>query len=456
MDTKFSAYNNHQYGLDKFWEIDNHLRLLREQVYIYQNPLIKELPKKIPGIYTIGGGRQIGKTTLLKQWIVELLEAQIAPKNIVFYSGELIDDHHALVELLQAFTSQKKQNEFLYIIIDEITYIKDWDKGIKFAADAGYFHHCMVVLTGSDLTLMQAARMTFPGRRGKADTVDYHIYPLSFKQSLQLKKVIPNLESLLEPEAEINAESMTDLYAEFEIYLKHGGYLTAINDIARDNAISISTLKVYSDWIRGDMLKRGKQETYLREILQSILQRYNKQISWHNLADAMSIDSHKTVAEYCNLLESMDALFIQSALLEDKLVAAPKKPRKLSFTDPFIYHAIKHWIKPEKDPYRRICEDVQDPNVSADIVEALVSNQFRRFYPTYYIKAEGEIDVAYVHNNKFWPIEVKWRNQLRPTDLKQISKYKNAKVFSKVYQQTHINGLIIEPLPLALIRSDGS
>ena len=64
MDTKFSAYNNHRYGLDKFWEIDNHLRLLREQVYIYQNPLIKELPKKIPGIYTIGGGRQkIGRAS---------------------------------------------------------------------------------------------------------------------------------------------------------------------------------------------------------------------------------------------------------------------------------------------------------------------------------------------------------------------------------------------------------
>lgn len=453
MDTKFAAYNNHLYGLEKYWEIDNHLRMLQEQVFIYQNPLIQELPKKIPGIYTIGGGRQIGKTTLLKQWIVELLKAQIPPENIVFYTGELIDDHHALVALLQDFVSQRKQNQFLYIIIDEITYIKDWDKGIKFAADAGYFHNCVVVLTGSDLNLMQAARMTFPGRRGKADNVDYHIYPLSFKENLQLKNSVPNLKNLLEDNAEINYEEMTLLYDEFATYLKHGGYLTAINDIARDNAISIATLKVYSDWIRGDMLKRGKQEPYLKEILLAIIQRYNKQISWHNLADAMSIDSHHTVSDYCMLLASMDALFIQAALLEDKLVAAPKKPRKLSFTDPFIYHAIKYWLIPENNPYQRICDDVNHPNISADIVEALVSNQFRRFYPTYYIKAEGEIDLAYVDNNKFWPIEVKWRNQLRPLDLKQISKYKQGRVFSKTYQANTVNGLSIEPLPLALLRS---
>ena len=52
-------------------------------------------------------------------------------------------------------------------------------------------------------------------------------------------------------------------------------------------------------------------------------------------------DSHKTVADYCELLSTMDALFIQSALLIEKLMAAHKKVRKLSFTDPFIFHALK-------------------------------------------------------------------------------------------------------------------
>lgn len=36
----------------------------------------------------------------------------------------------------------------------------------------------------------------------------------------------------------------------------------------------------------------------------------------------------------------MDAVRVLPALLEDKLTAAPKKARKLMFSDPFILHAV--------------------------------------------------------------------------------------------------------------------
>lgn len=453
MDTKFSAFNVHRYAPDKFWELDNHLRLLKQQPYLYSNPIIEELPRDIPGIYTLGGGRQIGKTTLLKQWINLLMSEGVDPLAIMYFTGELIDDHHALVDLLQTFISEHQRFQRLYIVIDEITYIQNWDKGIKFIADAGYFHNCVVILTGSDLTLMQAAKMTFPGRRGKASQVDYHIYPLSFKEVLQLKNTVPNFENYIHQENNTSDEIIQLIYQEFEKYLQHGGYLTAINDIARDGEIGISTLKTYSDWIRGDILKRNKQEAYLKEILLAIIKSYNKQVTWHSIADALSIDSHKTVADYCELLAIMDALFIQNALMLDKLAAAPKKARKLTFTDPFIYHALKYWLRPSNlNPYEQIKKDVEDPNISADLVEAIVSNQYRRYYPTYYIKAEEEIDIAYIHNDKFWPIEIKWRNQLRSRDIKHIKKYQRARVFSKVYRYGQVEGVSVEPLPLALLK----
>lgn len=103
------------------------------------------------------------------------------------------------------------------------------------------------------------------------------------------------------------------------------------------------------------------------------------------------------------------------------------------------------WVK-------RYHSDIRDPHICADLVEAIVSNQYHRHYPTYYIKDEGEIDVAYVDREKFWPIEVKWRNQLRPEDLKRVKKYPRAQVFAKVYESRKIDGVSIEPLPLALLK----
>lgn len=456
MENQFASYNVHRYALTQIWKLDNHLRQLKMQPYLYVNPIIQDLPRKTPGIYTVEGGRQIGKTTLLKQWIVELIKESIDPQAIMFFTGELIDDHHALVNLVQNFITNHSAHKRLFIIIDEVTYIQNWDKAIKFMADAGLFHHCIVILTGSDLTLMQIARMTFPGRRGNADRVDFHIHALSFKDTLMLKKSIPHLDSLLKKNELPTEIIMQKIYEEFNQYLKHGGYLTAINDIARDKKISKSTLRTYSDWIRGDVLKRGKQETYLKEIIAAIIIRYNTQVTWHALADALSIDSHKTVSEYCELLSTMDALFIQHALLVDKLVAAPKKARKLTFTDPFIYHALKCWLNPTENPFAQIEKDIQDPMISAALVESVVANQFRRHHPTYYIKAEGEIDVAYVFEKKFFPIEIKWRNQLRPEDLKHIKKFPRARVFSKTMSRGFVDGIAIEPLPWALLKGNCS
>jgi predicted AAA+ superfamily ATPase len=453
MDTKFSAYNLHRIVPDQFSKLDSHLRLLNDQPFVYKSPLINCIPRSIPGIYTLGGGRQIGKSTLLKQWIAELLEEGVPPSSIMFYTGELIDNQHMLVELLQDYIAESAPNQLNYIIIDEITYIEKWDKGIKFLADAGIFRKCVVVLTGSDLTMMQAARMTFPGRRGKADQVDFHMYSLSFRETLQLKNTVPELEEIIAEERAVDEGMLEKIYDEFQLYLKHGGYLTAINDFALTKSISKYTLKTYSDWIRGDILKRQRQESYLREIISNIINSYNKQLSWNAIADHVSIDSPKTVADYCELLEMIDALFIQKAIMLDKLVGAPKKARKLTFTDPFIFHAMRYWLSSSaSDPQITIDADINNPLLCAELVEGVVSNHYRRYYPTYYIKAKGEIDIAYVDQNTCWPVEIKWCNQLRLHELKELKKYPNTKVLSKQYSFGKVNGIVVEPLPLALLK----
>src|SRR5579872_1955764 len=178
MDPQFSPHNTHLETPSRFSERDPQLRRLKQQAYVQKPALLAQLPNE-PGIYTLGGGRQIGKTTLLKQWMAQLLAQKVAPNAIVFLSGELISDDHALLLLLQQQLQQMPTEGICYVLIDEITYVTHWDKAIKYAADAGLLEHIVLMLTGSDLTLMQEARMRFPGRRGKASTVNFHLYPLS-------------------------------------------------------------------------------------------------------------------------------------------------------------------------------------------------------------------------------------------------------------------------------------
>jgi predicted AAA+ superfamily ATPase len=443
MDPRFISHNYHLIQPENFDSLDPHLLVLKKQPYIFRSPLIEAFPTEISGIYLLSGGRQIGKTTLLKQWMSYLLHRGIIPTAIAFLSGELIDDHHMLLHLLQQQLTEMPKDRLKFLILDEVSYINGWDKGIKFAADSGLLDQTIFMITGSDMTILEEARARFPGRRGKATVQEFHLYPLSFGEFVKLKRV--------------NVEDNTELFRSFDEYLIHGGYMTAINDLAKEKKILEATLITYSDWIRGDILKKDKKETYLREILAGILKRYGSQITWNTLAKDLSIDHPSTVADYIFLLESMDALFVQSALLEDKLTGAPKKAKKIFFTDPFIYHAISYWLKPTLDPFvKQITTAIQNPEICSILVEACVVTHYRRYFPTYFIKGDGEVDVAYIKEGRFWPVEVKWTQQIQKSELKQFAKYSNGIILTKWRERRILEPFPTIPVPVALIEMENT
>ena len=450
---EFQIHNAHLDGA--FSDLDPHLRRLRTLPLIYRFPLLDRLPRNQPGIYTVGGGRQIGKTTLLKQWMADLLATGLDPARLRFFTGELIDDHHSLVRLVSTVQRAMPTEGRRYILLDEVTYIAGWDKGIKYLADAGLLEGVVLIATGSDTAVIQEARMRFPGRRGQAATVDFHLHPLSFAAAVGLKRSLSRSEllQLAQPSSPLPQETEQILREEFLAYLVHGGFLTAINDMARHDRILPATFATYSDWIRGDVLKRGKQEHYLGEVLVAIVRCYGTQTTYNALARTLSIDHPATVSDYIALLASMDVLRVQPALREDKLVGAPKKARKISFCDPFIFHAVQSWLHEASDPFTaQVRPLLADPERTGHLVEACAVAHYGRHYPTYYIKGEGEVDIAYVKDGRFWPVEIKWTGQLRPKTLKQIGKYANSRILARQSAPTELGGIPVEFLPQALLR----
>ena len=120
MDIRFSAHNTHLEDPDLFINRDPHMKQLQKQILVHRSSLLDALPYNRPGIYTIGGGRQVGKTTLIKQWMADLLHAGIVAKSITYMTGELIDDHHSLVMLITEILREMPEMDFRYIFLDEV------------------------------------------------------------------------------------------------------------------------------------------------------------------------------------------------------------------------------------------------------------------------------------------------------------------------------------------------
>ena len=70
MDTRFFPHNTHLEKPEAFFKQDPHLRQLEKQALVHRSQLLDQIPRHISGIFTLSGGRQTGKTTLLKQWIM--------------------------------------------------------------------------------------------------------------------------------------------------------------------------------------------------------------------------------------------------------------------------------------------------------------------------------------------------------------------------------------------------
>ena len=456
MREEFIIHNQFKESLSRYKRHDPHLKKIKGFPLVYHSPLLEETQLHNPGIYLITGGRQVGKTTFLKQFILSLLEKRrVNPENILFLTGELIETYHVLRRIIEEFHNVK--DSFQYLFIDEVNYIPDWDKTIKYLADCGIFEHMVIILTGSDSRIIQTAMKRFAGRRGMSAKVDFNFPPLSFKEFVclkdkKLREFCGKIISLpLTQEIEDYERKHEKLKAYFLEYLLHGGYLPAITDYELNKTISQGVVNTYIQWIIGDILKCNKSENYLFEILRGIKETYNTQISWNSLGKRLSIEHHKTVADYCYLLELSHVLHIQEVLLEHKLTGAPKKNRKIYFRDPFIDHSVTNYLG-SRVSFANIEKNMLNNEFASPYVEAVVIDHCKRFAPTYYIKGtKGEVDVALVQDKKIYPIEVKWTKQVRPVDMKQIQQYKKGIVLTSDSKNKVWGNNNFVPLPRFLI-----
>jgi uncharacterized protein len=398
----YPVHNQFRVGLAAFKALDPHLHALSQLKYRYHFDWWKSLPLNTPGVYILTGGRQIGKSTSCKLLIQYCLENQEFSKDAICYLPcDEIFEAKQLGEILRTILAGIAETRFL-LIIDEITYVRDWDRVIKALADEGYFQQGICLLTGSDTLILKEAAMRFPGRRGVAAQTDFHLYPLSFAEYVKLQTS--------------SVVGLKELGHYFKNYLLCGGYLRAINDLAQYGEIRDSTFLIYEQWLRGDFLKQGKHEETLLALLRVLLQIGVSQVSYSALTQKMGLVAKETCIDYCRLLERMDVLFNLQAFDQNKKLGFPRKARKFHFFDPFIYRTCVNWLK--REGY------INDVLLESTLVEAVVASHCHRNGKAFYFKGEGEIDVIWLKSKKLTAIEVKWSEQLRPADLKTLRHFR--------------------------------
>jgi len=408
-------------NLNPWWEhknaieLDKHIRTLQRFKYVYNSPFLKK-DFKTGSLYTIRGPRQIGKTTFLKLFIKEKLK-YIPKENIFYWSCDNLTSKEDLITLLKEYADfcRVKNAKPEYILLDEITDIKDWQKAIKFAIDNDITPDACYILTGSNSIDMKKGTERLPGRRGKHGE-DLFFLPLTFREYVQIiepqwyqKHKQDNLNEL-----KYHSNKLKIL---FEKYLITGGIPLVINEYEINNEIPNYIYDLYYSWIIGDVLKEGKTEQTLKEIFKSIFVCYTTPVSWDSLAKRSSIKSHITISSYIELLSNLFVVFCCYFYDIHENQVNYNKNKKIYIYDPFILKVFSNKlnISMEKE---KIIEGI----VGATLKQQNVLDDI------YFTKIKKETDFVIKSKNG---IEVKYQNNISKEDFANKRYFKNFKVISK-------------------------
>lgn len=400
------------------------------------NDIIEKIDNK--RILSIIGPRRVGKSTLIYQTINYLLEEKkVDSKRILLFSGDdpslFFDENDKLSDVLDIYFNEileenmSKLESKVYIFIDEIHFIKNWQNYLKTYFDRKY--NIKFIITGSSsMHLFKDANESLLGR-----IENIYVLPLTFNQFMNFYMTyISKAEDIQIPKFDLNSidEVMKELE---EIYYNQDLKLTIQKILKRYMVVGgypeyfeVKDIEVWQKQLSEDIITRGiykdiltmyniKSPEILEKLLYYIAANNSQAFAYSGIASTFGIDT-VTIMMYLGYLKQAFLINILENY-SNNIAKVIRTNKKLSILD----NGIQNSLLKQKNI---------DSDLAGHIIESMVDFDFRLLcekenYKEFYYRNSGkeEIDIIIDRNIDIIPIEVKYTNQIESSDLKAINKF---------------------------------
>ena len=127
------------YKLNPWWEVEFHTKSIPRPKY--RNKLSRFLPLR--DIVLLTGLRRVGKTTIIKQLVEELLQ-EVKPELIFYVSLDAYGlEKHSIHEIVTRYRTIHRLglDQKIYVFLDEIAFKEDFQRELKdFYDNERYVH----------------------------------------------------------------------------------------------------------------------------------------------------------------------------------------------------------------------------------------------------------------------------------------------------------------------------
>lgn len=361
-------------------------------MHLFKREIIKEIKKFLssPDIIVLHGARQVGKTCILKYLQDELNKSQkrtfyIDLEDLRFV--ELLNSGYK--ELLKYLEERDilKSKGLLYLFIDEIQYLNNPSNFLKLMHDYCGGKIKLIVSGSSSFEIKAKFKDSLVGR-----TLNFEIYPLSFKEFLLFKGYEINLYKGIASKTTI--EELQKFYGEYVLY---GGYPRIVIE-KNVSKKEIYLQQIIDTYIRKDIrdLANIKDILKFNKLLEVLASQSGQLLNIRELSNTAKL-SRPTVENYLFLMENtyiLKLLYPFSSNLRSELFKTPK----IFFYDTGIAHLL--WLKTLP---KTILGNVFETSIFSELVKNKKNTELF-FWRT---QDKKEIDFIVRKDRKPIPVEVK-------------------------------------------------
>lgn len=400
------------------------------------NDIIEKIDNK--RILSIIGPRRVGKSTLIYQTINYLLEEKnVKAKRILLFSGDdpslFFDENDKLSNVLDLYFNEileenvSKLTEIVYIFIDEIHFIKNWQNYLKTYFDRKY--NIKFIITGSSLIhLFKDANESLLGR-----IENIYVLPLTFNQFMNFYMTYISKDVDIEiPKVDLNnmdksIKNLEDIYYNQDLkvkiqrtlkkYILVGGY---------PEYFEVKDIEVWQKQLTEDIITRGiykdiltiyniKSPEILEKLLYYIAANNSQSFAYSGIASTFGIDT-VTIMAYLGYLKQAFLINILENY-SNNIAKVIRTNKKLSILD----NGIQNSLLKQKNIDNDIVGHIVESMVDFDFRLLSERENYKQFY--YRNSDKEEIDIIIDRNIDIIPIEVKYTNQIESSDLKVINRF---------------------------------
>lgn len=408
------------------------------------------------------GPRRVGKTVMLKHLVALLLAEKVVGTQVLFLSLDTpLYSGRSLESLVQLFIDlqQHPAGRPLWVLFDEIQYLKDWEVHLKSLVDS--YPHIRFVASGS-----AAAALRMKSREsGAGRFTEFILPPLTFAEYLLFagqedSLIVENMDTDGRVPS-YHAPDIHGLNTEFVNYLNYGGFPEAVmNPVVRANPARFLRQDIVDKVLLKDLPSLyGIGDTQeLNRFFNVLAFNTGNEIGLEDLSKHAGISKTK-LSDYLEYLEAAFLIRRVHRIDDNALRMLRARTFKVYLTNPSIRAALFGMV-------------MADDEAMGNLAETAVWSQWLHSAPVsrslHYARWKAgrqdlEVDIVSLDPRTQKPrfaVEIKWSDRI-PTALNELrglhalaSKNTLARtplVTTRSYTgRTMLDGIEIEFMPVAL------